>query len=166
MPLNPISDCKTLSFSAIVSGVPISTLEADVLPIAAGTLIVNPPHTPRGGHRIDQFCGPFEQIRLLMIKMHDAFFRLAAGTLLGLGDIGRGRDEDLAAARMSGRLPGVVVGADLSGEIGPAGMAHRGKDRHAAATNRRKGIGGAGGDADRRLGFWYGFGTRLTSLKW
>src|SRR5205807_8116015 len=87
---------------------------------------------------------------LLLVEMHDAFFRFGAGPLLGLGKISRRRDEDLAAAGMAGLLPGVVIRLDLLGEVRPGGMAHRGEDRRPAPADRREGVGGAGGNADRR----------------
>src|SRR5713101_3601433 len=82
--------------------------------------------------------------------MHDAFFGFGACTLLGLGEIGRRRDEDLAPAGIAGLFPGLVIGPDLLGEAPPSGVAHRSEDRCAASADRRKGVGGAGGNANRR----------------
>ena len=126
--------------------------------IGPGAQIVHPAHAPCRGLGIDQLCRPFEQIRLLVVEMHDAVPGLGAGAFLGRGDVGRGRDIDLPAARMASRFPGLVIEADLSGEISPRGVAHRGEDRQAAPADRGKGVGRAGGDADRRgrllIGLW------------
>src|SRR6516162_7618506 len=78
--------------------------------------------------------------------------------LFGLGEIGRRRYENLAAAGMAGRFPRVVISLDLFREVGPGGMPHRGEDRRAAPADYRKSIGGAGGNADRRRRLLKGLG--------
>src|SRR5207237_7145995 len=118
--------------------------------IAQAAQLVDAAHATGSGFRVDQPRRAFEQVRLLVIEMLDAVSWFGAGALLGLGDIGRRRDEDLPAAGMPGFLPSVVVCLDLLGEVVPSRVTHRGEDRRAAPADRRARVGGAGGAADRR----------------
>ena len=102
---------------------------AQAILITQAAQLVDAAHAPGGGFRVDQPRRAFEQVRLLVVEMHDAFPGFGAGALLSLGNIGRRRDEDLAAAGMAGFFPGVVICLDLLGEVVPSRVAHRGEDR-------------------------------------
>jgi hypothetical protein len=71
----------------------------------------------------------------------------------------------LAPAGVAGFFPGLVIGLDLFGEVGPCGVAYRGEDRRATAADRREGVGVLAAMRIGGSGFWYGFGTTATSLK-
>ena len=92
-----------------------------------------------------------EPLRLLAVEMHQAFPRLLARPLLGLGDIGRDPQIDLSPARVAGCRIGLAIGADLRGEFGKGAVAGVDEDRQAALADRGIGVRAGRGDADRRV---------------
>src|SRR5262249_2744780 len=121
--------------------------------------LVNATHAASGGLGVHQPRCTFQKIGLLMVEMHDAVFGFAVRAVLGFGDIGGSRDEHLPPAGMASRLPSFVIALDLPIEIGASGVAHRGKDWEPTPADRRKRVGGAGRDANRRgrllIRLWY-----------
>ena len=85
-----------------------------------------------------------------LVEIGDAFLGLGARLLLGLGDIDRRRDKDLALTRMTGRLVRLLIGLDVRRQLRPGRVPRAGEYRIAHGADRRKGVRGAGGDADRR----------------
>jgi len=82
--------------------------------------------------------------------MPEAFARFVASLAVGLGDVHRAGDIDLPLALTPGRFPAFLITVDLTVYFAPGGMPGAGEDRVAEPADRRKRIGRAGGDADRR----------------
>src|SRR6516162_443859 len=96
----------------------------------------------RSGSRV------LEPLAEVPVEIHDAFFGLAARPLVGVGDIDRSTQEDLAVAGMPRLLPGFPVGGDVRFELLERALPHR--DQHAMPElgDGRKRVGAVGGDAD------------------
>src|SRR5258707_14463262 len=89
--------------------------------------------------------------------MRDAFLRLGARPLLGLGDVHRGGDKHLAFA-VPGGFVSVVIGLDMRLELEPGRMPRAGEDGIAERADCGKGVRRAGGGTDVRqwllIGSW------------
>jgi hypothetical protein len=106
-------------------------------------------------------CRILEPLAEIAVEIHDAFLRLLARRLVGVGDIDRSAQEDLALAGMARLLPGLAIRRDIRFQLFERALAHR--DQHAMPEfgDAREGIGAVGGDADVRPRFLIGFWRHL-----
>ena len=91
-----------------------------------------------------------EPLAEVAVEIHDAFFRLVARRLVGLGDVNRRAQVHLAVARVPRFLPRLPIGGDVGLQLLERAEPNRDEHGMAELGDRREGIGAVGGDADLR----------------